>query len=263
MSVKVKRSEKATFNYTNRTKIHQKDCLVSIVDRESGQLKIRVVLDPKNIPVKEGQVLVLEVFYALLYARFDLDTGKPVKTIALDSSFPASANPRFRLKLISKDDAQGKVLSATTFFSASESEGAENGKNTFLKFQYADLNGLIWRIDWSNPENPTVQIDTKFSKRYKVEKDQMAQAFMYPYIVKEIVSGIMWRNPNYEDLDERLSASKWFKFCEQKLGMAIPEEDEWDDKEAIIAFAESAAQKFATQKWDGKKTILEQFLASQ
>lgn len=265
MAAKLKRTEKATFNYTNRHKIHQKDCQITIIDRTPGNFKIGIYLDPAKVKVSEDQTLVLEAFYRLLYDRIELSPDKPFQNKFLASAFPSSANPTFRLKLIStKPEEEGRVISATTYFGATKSEDEQDTSNAFFTIRYANLEGQIWRVDWEDPENPVVMIDEDFSRKYKLQDDAMAQAFIYPPLIKEIILGVLLRFDSYEDMDERQTVAKWLKFCEQKLGMSIPEptEDEWRDDEAALNFAELAAQKFAAQKWDGKKTLLEKFLGN-
>ncbi|CAN5330655.1 hypothetical protein BH23BAC3_BH23BAC3_26600 [soil metagenome] len=268
MSIGLKKSRKATYNFTNRGTIRQKHCHVTIVGNYDDQMHIKLFLDLDRINLFEDQVLVLEALYAGIYARKEIINPKPEDDFYMDG-FPENSNPSFRLKLLpslAKND--GKILSATKLFKARKSDEEKELETNFLSFKYVDTIGdLIWKINWDQDDgmNPEILINGEFAKKYDPKNDIRFHALILPSIIKEILLGIFIRFNSFEQIDERTQAYRWLKFCDKLSGWSLPDIEEWKDPMKKAVLAEQAVQIFADEKWKsfGNQTLLQKFLAKK
>jgi len=268
MSIGLKKSRKATYNYTDRGTIRQKHCHVTIVDYYDDQMHVKLFLDLDRINLVQGQLLVLEALYAGIYARKEIRTPKAENDFYMDG-FPQNSNPSFRLKLLpSLTENDGKILSATKLFKATKSDEERELETNFLSFKYVDTIGnLIWKINWDQDDgmNPEILINEEFAKKYDPKNDIRFHAIILPSIIKEILLGIFIRFNSFEDIDDRTQAKRWLKFCDNLSGWSLPSADEWKDLQKKAALAEQAVQIFADEKWEsfGNQTLLQKFLAKK
>ena len=263
MNIVLKKSRKATYNYTNRNNIRQKDCHVTIIDHTPEQMHIKLSLDLEKIDLTSQQALVLEALYKGIYFRKKLINPKPDNDIYIND-FPENSNPSFRIKLLPQiGGGDGQILSASKFFKATKSEEDKEVQHNFLSFTYSDsIGGEIWKIEWEDPENPLIYINKDFAEQYEIKTDDRVHAFILPAILREVLNGIFLRFDSPEDLDERTQAYRWLKFCDRKLtGWSMPDEEEWKDKIKLSELADTAVHLFCKKKWDGNRTLLEKFLA--
>lgn len=258
----LKKSRKATYNYTNRNTIRQKDCHVTIIEHTPEQMHVKLSLDLEKINLEPEQALVLEAIYKGIYFRQKLVSPKPDNDIYIDG-FPENSNPSFRIKLLPTfDGGNGQILSASKFFKATKSEEDKEIQNNFLRFTYSDaIGGQIWSIDWEDSLNPIIYINKDFAEQYEIKTDARVHAFILPAILREILNGIFLRFNSIEELDERSQSFRWLKFCDKKLtGWSMPDDEEWDDKIKLAELADQAVFHFSEKKWDGNRTLLEKFL---
>jgi hypothetical protein len=262
MNIVLKKSRKATYNYTNRSNIRQKDCHVTIIEHTPEQMHIKLSLDLEKIDLRAEQALVLEALYKGIYFRKKLINPKQDNDIYIDG-FPENSNPSFRVKLLPQiNGGNGQILSASKFFKATKSEEDKEIQQNFLSFTYSDSIGdQIWKIEWEDPENPLIYVNKKFAEQYEIKTDARVHAFMLPALLREILNGIFLRFNSIENIDERSQAYRWLKFCDRKLTTwSMPDEEEWNDKLKLSELAEQAVYLFSEKKWDGKRTLLEKFL---
>lgn len=262
MNVVLKKSRKATYNYTNRSNIRQKDCHVTIIDHTPEQMHIKLSLDLEKIDLRPEQALILEALYKGIYFRKKLINPKPDNDIYIDG-FPENSNPSFRVKLLPQiDGGNGQILSASKFFKATKSEEDKEVQQNFLKFKYSDaIGGQIWRIEWEDPENPLIYINRDFGEQYEIKTDARVHAFILPAILREILNGIFLRFDSLDELDERSQAYRWLKFCDKKLPVwSMPSKDEWDDELKLSELTEQAVQQFSDKKWDGNRRLIDKLL---
>lgn len=262
MDFVLRESRKATYNYTNRSKIRQKDCNIMIIDHDENQMQIKLSLDLEKINLEPDQVLVLEAIYKGIYFRKKIISPTPEEDIYIDG-YPENSNPSFRIKLLPDiDKGNGKIQSATKFFKATRAEDDKEEQKNFLSFKYLNtIGGLIWQINWEDEMNPEIIIKKDFADKYEPKTDVRVHAFILPAILREILNGIFLRFNSIDEIDERSQAFRWLKFCDRKLtGWSMPDEDEWNDKLKLTQLAEQAVFLFSEKKWDGNRTLLEKFL---
>jgi hypothetical protein len=268
MSIGLKKSRKATYNYTDRGTIRQKNCHVTIAGYYDDQIHIKLFLDLGKVNLLEDQVLVLEALYAGIYARKEIINPKAEDDFYMDG-FPENSNPSFRLKqLPSLTKNDGKILSATKFFKATKSDEEKELETNFLSFKYVNTIGdLIWKINWDQDDgmNPEILINEEFAKKYDPKNDIRFHALILPSIIKEILVGIFIRFNSYEDINDGTQAKRWLKFCDKLSGWSLPDTEEWKDPIKKAVLAEQAIQIFADEKWQsfGNQTLLQKFLAKK
>lgn len=261
MNIVLKKSRKATYNYTDRGTIRQKDCHISIESHNNEQMHIKLFLDLDKINLVDEQVLVLEALYKGMYFRQKLINPKSDNDIFIDN-FPENSNPSFRLKLLPYlDGNDGQILSATKFFKATRSEDDKEIQNNFLSFRFSNaIGGLIWQIDWEDEQNPEIYINKDFADFYDIKTDVRVHAFILPAILRELLNGIFLRFDSLDEIDERSQAYRWLKFCDKKLRWSMPDDEDWVDKLKLSELTEQAVRKFSDEKWFGNRTLLEKFL---
>lgn len=268
MAINLKRLEKATINYTDRRRIRLRDCKVTIADQSPDKFRIQLHLDTDCIHLEEGQAIVFEAFYRALYERFELHQSKSVNEFYLDS-FPTDATPSFRLKLVSTEkELAGRIVSATTFFKATKSDDEQESDTAFFKYDISnELGGRIWWIDWEDRQNPVIKINKQYEEKFQLKSDNNAQAYIFPAIVREILVGVSlgvqiegWES--IDQIDDRSTAARWLRFCDQRLGVVAPDGDDWMDPQAWTEFVDCVVKRFCDKKWDKHKTLFQKLVGS-
>ncbi len=166
--------------------------------------------------------------------------------------------------MVSNDNEdKGKVLAATNFFSALESKNHEMGpekRNDFFDIERSDsLEGLAWRVDWEDPDNPRVTVNGKlFDKGYGPHSKEL-RALILPAIVREIVTGLVFRIEN-DDLQEDCMSYKWRLFCEQRLGMDFSDIGDESENQDRLDKINEAVEAFMSVKWHNGKALLEELV---
>ncbi len=261
MDIALKKSEKATYNYTERNKIKQKYCHVEIIEQSSDQMHLKLSLNLDNLNIKSNQILVLEVLYRGIYFRRKFIRPKPVNDF-FAGGFPENSNPSFRIKLLPENGEKGKIISATKLFKAKKSKSNQTIQANFFNIRPSEsIGGLIWKIDWEDEMNPEILIQKNFLDKYGPLNNESFHVFILPDVLREILNGIFIRFDSAEQVTEGTQAYRWIKFCDSELAKwSEPDTDEWKDKLQLSELANQAALIFSEKEWDGKRTFLEKFM---
>ena len=266
MSIKI--SQNKSLNFTGRKKIKLKDAhlRISVEERKKNSLLLDLLLDRQKtlssvqINDDESIMFILEAFFHGTRQRIEFDKyGKP-STDEVDNC-PDRTNPTFRLLIVRKGNDAGKILAATTFFTAKENDDANEAKsirrNDFFDLKRSEsLEGQAWSVDWaSDLYNPRIMFNARLLDAEYSGDNKFIRFFVFPEILREILNGMVFRCDDFESIRRGSKLEKWKLFCEQKLGTDFDKNiDESLDK---IEWINNVVVEFVNKNWANDKTLLE------
>lgn len=262
-AVKLKKSIKASFNFTGRKVIRAKECNISIAARSSEGISVRVNFINGVIDRFEGLPIVLVAYYGALYKRCDLDPDRYEQTVFLDD-FPEHSRPQFRLKVIASSEPEARIVAASRpIRPVLPDDTAESEDTIFKPIPSPNIGDQLWKIDWLSDDEFQILVNSRLVQKFDINQDSMMRAWLYSSVVREILLGLVVRNSDIEELDRESIGAKWLLFSDQKLGCECPEKFRNDDgqiSEEALQWAEDAAAEFCNRKWDGRRTLLASLL---
>lgn len=265
-----------TQNFTGRARIKQKNDLffLQLLDQKDSTARIHIKFDRsaiiKECKLKnEGEMdFVLDVYVLGEIHRFVLTPYRSEDELEVPN-VPEDANLEFRLKVISRSDTTtGKILAATggrIRLHTGNGEDAFGEKNTgiFHPKPSRAIGDRIWMVRWDDGQG---DFDVLVNADYlhKFIKDPLFAAHVFPEIVRNIATGILFRNEDIKHIEEDTLAFKWKIFIQQSLQMPLEGEDAEHlkdaDNTAKLDYVENIVEAFANQKWRDGKSLLEEIL---
>lgn len=260
------------YNFTGRAKIRQKPELfkVSLNSRDANSIALKVEWDRESIcrdaklTTVIDQLLVLDVLFLGNYNRFVLEKSRSEDVFSI-SDCPDNAILDFRLKVVSNEEgSKGALLAASSFFKltdGNQTDYEQDAENPFFDLKPSDsLGGRIWSVDWSNESEPVILINRDYHQKFS--DTPLVAAHLYPEIVREMATGLLFRFSGLDEVEEGTKANSWLTFFEQKLGCSLRGEqgaslETADSKLELIA---QINDEFSNTHWRDGKTLLQEYL---
>jgi hypothetical protein len=259
-------------NFTGRKKIKQKPELfsISLLNRDPEEARIEVrwsedeIVQQSQIDVEVARQMVLDVMFLGNTERFELQTGRTVDQFTI-LECPDDAQLDFRLKVVSSDPgSNGLLLAASASIYLTAGSGAQEAgteKSGFFDLTKSDsLAGRIWAVKWPEPDNPTIYVDRTYISKFG--EKPVFSAHVFPEIIRTIVTGILLRVDELDDVSEGSAADDWLKFVEQRLNFPLRGEEapDLDTPTAKLNAVDRVIEIFASKPWRSGKTLLEEFV---
>lgn len=259
-------------NYTGRKKIKQKPELISvrILNRGPEEVRIEVrwsedeIIRQSRIEEQISRQLVLDVMFLGITERFELQTGRTHEQFTIPEC-PDDAQLDFRLKAVSMDPgSNGLLLAASASIHLETGNGDQEAGTVssgfFNLIQSDGLAGRIWEVKWPEPDNPTIYVDRKYISKF-LEKPVFS-AHVFPEILRNIMTGILLRMDELDQVSEGSVADDWLRFVEQKLDFPLRGEEApvLDTPTEKLDAVDLVIEIFASKPWRGDKTLLEEFV---
>ncbi|MDG1431371.1 MAG: hypothetical protein P8Q23_07365 [Paracoccaceae bacterium] len=264
-----------TQNFTGRARIKQKSELFSLQlrDRQGETVRIHAKFDRAAIEkecklrVDDPKDFVLDVFVLGGIHRHVLPEYRSEDELKL-SDVPDGANLEFRLKVISRsEDTSGKILAATggrvRLDTGSGEEGSgEQDKGILHLKPSTSIGDRVWQVSWDGQGDFEVFVNADYFQKFC--DDPMFAAHVFPEIVRNVATGILWRFDNVQDIDKDTLLAKWVTFVQQRLGIPLEGEEATNLKDADnlekLEVVEQIVDAFTSKKWRDGKTLLEEVL---
>ncbi len=230
-------------NYTGRLKVNREDFQITI-RRNAGKppsFDALLKLDDYGLP-KDAQVFI-EVQKKMFYMRFNYGS---VASRTLPSNtelalFPSVDGLTFRVKVISNEEPQGKLL-AEGDFRAIDIEMDKVSRIPLLPGRQADLGDRIWKLSMEEGD-VHLEINSKLPDWESVARSDEFKALIYPDVITQVLTHIFLIEKHFE-WESTGWMSRWLRFCKDLPGMPdVPEEG--DSQEEIIAWIDAAASILA------------------
>jgi hypothetical protein len=261
----------AHYNYTGRKTIRQKSEYFSIkvTDRKENNATIHVsynfneIIKSVNISNDVPCELALDAYVKNNVTRATLDK-QDIKHIFKINNCPEYEKIFFRIKLIANSPEEKGILLAAnksriTISDESRENEGENKENTFFKLiPDAEMKGQTWRVSWDETDNPKIFVNKRLYEAYS-ENRNVLQAFLLPEIIREILTGLFFRQKDLEGLPNDVGAYKWVTFFRQTLDENLNELSKLNDEEKFEKI-DQITQTFSDYNWGNNKTLLDEIL---
>lgn len=262
-ATKLKKSIKATFNYTGRKALKAKECEIEITQKTPDGISVRIRFLNGLAKQYPDMPLILEAFHGALYSRQVLDPSRPEQTVFLDG-FPEHARPQFRLRVVALDDPQARVLASSRPMRAKAQKDDESRDDAFFDpIPSPAIGDQLWKIDWKGDDDFDILVNSRLANTYDPNTNPMMRAWFCSSVIREVLMGLVLRNSEIEDLEHDSVGRKWIAFCDQRLPSNCPpyfREDDNRVSEEAIQWIEDVASEFCDTKWDGRHTLLTSLL---
>jgi len=259
-------------NYTGRRRIKQKQELISvkILSRGPEEAGIEVrwseeeIIRQSRIDPHTARQLVLDVMFLGTTERFELKVGRSQDQFTIPEC-PDDAQLDFRLKVVSiAPGSNGLLLAASASIHLETGNGdreAGTVSSGFFNLNKSDgLAGRIWEVNWPEPDNPIVYVDRTYISKFG--EKPVFSAHVFPEILRSIMTGILLRMDELDQVSEGSVADDWLKFVEQKLEYPLRGEEapDLDTPTEKLDAVDRVVEIFACKPWRGGKTLLEEFV---
>ena len=259
-------------NFTGRRKIKQKPELISvkILKRGPEEAGFEVTWSEDEI-VRQSRIdplttrqLVLDVMFLGTTERFELLGGRTRDQFTIPEC-PDDAQLDFRLKVVSLDPGNNGLLLAASASIHLETGSGDLAAGTvtggfFNLIKSDNLTGRIWEVNWPEPDNPIVYVDRTYISKFG--EKPVFSAHVFPEILRNIMTGVLLRMDELDQISEGSVADDWLKFVEQRLEFPMRGEEAPDletPTEKLDA-VDRVIEIFASKPWRGGKTLLEEFV---
>ena len=261
----------AHYNYTGRKTIRQKPELfiIKVLDRKDNKASVYVSYDfgeivkSVNIPDTVECTLVVDSYVKNNVTRATLDRNIKSATFTVENC-PEYEKIFFRIKLVANSAEKNGVLLAANksriVISEEQNEGGgENEETNFFNLiPDSEMKGQTWRVGWDETDNPKVFVNKKLYESYS-DKRNILEAFLLPEIIREILTGLFFRQKDLEGLPEDVAASKWITFFHQVLDEDLEMLSKLDIDEKFGKIDE-ITRTFADYSWRDGATLLDGIL---
>lgn len=251
----------ASINFTSRRKIKSSFVDIRIVSRSEKCIRLRVAVDTKVLKTDEVYRLVLDGFDRGRHQRRTI--SNPAGQDLDFTDFPADASLRFKVRQIATGAREGLVMAATADIWPVEIEGTVQ-KQPFLVPELDDLGALPWRIEWEGDSaNPRLVLNRKLEDKFGSWRHPALQALYLPAMLRDLLTGLICRNPSADELDDDTLGGRIIAFCKERFDAVVPSEDfqgpdglsdEW------LVWAEECVTQFSETKWRKGQTLFDQML---
>lgn len=263
MNFELKTRKNSTLVFTGRRKINSQHCQVEVVEQTINQLTIKIHLNLDFINLKQDHELIVEAVYTGgYYDRKSIYSPKEINEIRLNG-FPENASIGYRVFIVDKDkDNLGKIIASTRKRLKAINDKSNREKKTILDWTLSDqIGNEVFRIDWSDPQNPEILFNLKLFQYLKDPEHPTIGALIIPSIIREMLTGIFLEFDSYSIIDEGSFAQNWIKFFDENiLHWNIPEDEDWKKKNFMREQVDVLVNEFSNKKWLGSKTLLDNYI---
>ena len=234
-------------NYTGRKKIKRSRVHIEIVQDENGSrdFNLRCHLDDLALPANAH--VYVEAYHRAGYRRFDYGTiGNPKRPSdrRLDV-IPRSATPLFRIKVVDRTGALGRILASLDKIRPEGVNSAPAGSRSLLFVEYEDLGNKIWQLDLDG-DWPVLKLNRNAEEIGLVAgSDPKFLSLVYPEVLRQILKRIIIEDQHTDpDCDDDWP-SLWLRLACNLPGLTMPspypksEQQVWIDS-AVEAFCSKA-----------------------
>ena len=261
----------AHYNYTGRKTIRQKPefFTVKVLERKENTASIQITYDFDEI-IKSVNIssdiqceLAVDAYVRNNVTRAILDQNKDILLFKVKNC-PEYEKIFFRIKLIANSVSEKGILLAAnksriTISDDNNEDDGEKKENAFFELiPDSEMKGQTWRVSWDETDNPKVFVNKKLWEVYS-EKRNVLRAFLLPEIIREILTGLFFRQKDLENLPQDVAAHKWITFFQQSLDENLEELSKLDNAEKFEKI-DQITQSFSDYNWVSNKTLLDEIL---
>jgi len=199
---------------------------------------------PAELKLPASAKVYVEAYVKSSSMRFDFGTvGEIVPPLGRAlTDIDAGAAVLFRVKVVDESAEIGRILaSADGIRPESDSDGDE--RKPLLPLRSKDLGEEVWRLDIDKDAGCELVVNNRIPDLIELLKsDARAQAFIYPEVVRRIVSFIYSVQPEFDESAEWVVG--WKEWIDSQLSRQVSE-DEISGPDEIQMLADDVVVAFA------------------
>ncbi len=213
-----------SFNYTGRKKITHDAILLAIYTDKNGVNTFKAEFDLSGYGFPSESKVVVEAYYQANWMRFNFGTIEqqvpPEKTDLYE--FVDAEDVRFRVKITDNDE--DKILGLADKIKPIVNDEVESGVENIFPIKSGDLNGAIWKLDYT-AESPTLILEKTIGDKNTIFLDEEFLTLVVPAAFREILIRIILLEKDYDLDDNDDWRSKWLIFCKSFGVDEIPNDE--------------------------------------
>ncbi|HDL00963.1 MAG TPA: hypothetical protein ENH23_01860, partial [candidate division Zixibacteria bacterium] len=168
-----------SFNYTGRKKITHDNILLAIYTDSEGKNTFKAEFDLSEYKFPSESKVVVEAYYQANWMRFNFGTID--QQISPDQTnldeFVDAEDIRFRVKIT--DSGADKILGLADKIKPIVNDKDESDVENILPTKSDDLNGAIWKLDYT-AECPTLILDKTIGDKNTIFLDEEFLTLVVP-----------------------------------------------------------------------------------
>jgi len=212
------------FNYTGRKKIKRSDVRVDLLRDNDGRRFFNIRLHLADLELPANGRIFIEAYHRSGYRRFDFGTvGAPGITADLSlAGFSESAMPLFRVKVVDKTSAHGRILASVDKIRPESVDNEPADSRSLLFVEYDDLGHTIWQLDLDG-DWPVLRLNHMLDEISLIaSSDNHFLSLVYPEVFRQILNRILIEDEHTDpDCDDDWP-SLWLKLACTLPGMSLP-----------------------------------------
>lgn len=233
-------------NFTGRKKIRRTNVRVDILRDAEGRRFFNLHADLSDLRLPSNARIYAEAYHRTAYQRYDFGTLSSRRNPADRrlSRFSDSAIPLFRVKVVDRTSAHGRILAALDKIRPESVDNEPAGSHSLLFVEYDDLGNKIWQLDLDG-DWPVLKLNQKVDEISLVaSSDQRFFALVYPEVFRQILTRIVIEDEHTDpDCDDDWP-SLWLKLARCLPGMGVPPVSKIEQESWIVNATEAFSAKF-------------------
>ena len=210
------------FNYTGRKKIKRTNVRIDLLRDESGRRVFNISLHLEDLELPTNAHVYVEAYHRSGYQRFDIGTlgNRKVPNDRRLSNFSDSAMPLFRIKVVDRTTAHGRILASVDKIRPESVDNEPADSQALLFVEYEDLGNKIWQLDLDG-DWPVLKLNHDVDEIGIVAgSDNRFLSLVYPEVFRQVLSRILIEEEHTDpDCDDDWP-SLWLKLACTLPGMS-------------------------------------------
>jgi len=231
-----------SFNYTGRKRITHESVLLAIYTGSDGVNTFSAEFDLSGYKFPSESKVVVEAYYQANWMRFNYGTISQQcapSQINLDE-FTDIEDIKFRVKVT--DSTKDTILGLADKIKPVINDRLDFEDDEILPVKCADLNGSIWKVEYSDDDGTTLVIDKGLGDKNILAADLELRALIAPAAMREILIRIFLHEKHYDMDDNEDWRTKWLIFCKNLGFVDFPTDRA--DIEDIYEWIDNVVAKF-------------------
>ena len=231
------------FNYTGRKKIRRSDVRIDLLKNEEGQRFFNVHLHLDDVALPANAHVYLEAYHRSGYQRYDFGTvgNRKIPANRSLSNFSESALPLFRVKVVDKTTAHGRILASVDKVRVQNIDDMPTDSQALLYVEYEDIGNKIWLLDLDG-DWPILKLNQQVEEiGLAASFDNRFLSLVYPEVLRQILKRILIEDEHTDPECDDDWPSLWLQLASTLPGMPMPpqtskpEQNLWIEK-AVESF---------------------------
>jgi hypothetical protein len=233
-------------NFTGRKKIKRTRVRVDILRDADGRRFFNLHADLSDLGLPSNARIYAEAYRRTAYQRYDFGSISNQKSPADRrlSRFSDSTIPLFRVKVVDRTSAHGRILAALDTIRPETVDSEPAGSHSLLFVEYEDMGNNIWQLDLDG-DWPVLKLNQKVDEIGIVaSSDQRFFALVYPEVFRQVLTRVVIEDEHTDpDCDDDWP-SLWLKLACRLPGMDDPPASNSEQARWIEKATEAFSAKF-------------------